>query len=183
MKITVLCNSKTGFTKRYADWIAEELHGKEMQCDVQPYKDFSTTMVEASGLVIFCSRIHAGKVEHLHKVKSHFCGQSPQKLIVVATGGTPAAAEGAIAKVWAKNLTESELQSIPHFYLQGGLDYEKMGFLDRTIMKTVAKLLGGRKKKSEFEAGFEQAIQGSYDIASREYTAPLIDHILQKAKK
>ena len=172
MKIIVVCNSKTGFTKRYVDWIAEELN-----CDVHSYKDFSKTVMETDDIIIFCSRVHAGKIEYLNKIKPYFYNQSKKIFIVVATGATPAAAEDVINKIWANNFTETEIKSIPHFYMQSGLDYEKMGFADRTIMKIVSKFMSGKKDKTDNEAGFEQAIQNSYDISSREYIMPLIRFI------
>lgn len=36
MRIIVIYKSKTGFTKRYAEWIAEEL-----KCDILDYKNLS----------------------------------------------------------------------------------------------------------------------------------------------
>jgi len=43
------------------------------------------------------------------------------------------------------------------------LNYEKIGFIDRMLMKTVAKLMSKKKKKSDEERGFGQAIQESHD--------------------
>ena len=93
MKIIIFYNGKTGFTKRYADWIAEELH-----CDIKVYKDFEKTEISADDTVIFGSRIHAGRIEHLSKVKSRI----KDNLIVFAVGATPVAAENAdwIMKKW-----------------------------------------------------------------------------------
>ena len=171
MKSVIVYYSKTGFTKRYADWIAEELH-----CDVIPYKDFMKGAADVNATVIFGSRVHAGRIHHLNNVKARMSGN----LIVFAIGATPASAENVIHKIWADNLTETELNSIPHFYMPGGLDYSKMGFSDRAIMKIVAKLMKGKKDKTEDETGFGQAIQDSYDISSREAIEPLVNFVRAK---
>ena len=175
LKTIIIYNSKTGFTKRYADWLAEELC-----CGVHPYKGFAKSSIEANDIIIFCSRVHAGKIEHLKDVKQHFNTQSKQSLIVVATGATPAAVVDAIKKIWANNFTDTEIKSIPHFYLQSGLNYEKMGFVDRIIMKTVSRLMQRKKDKNEEEAGFEQAIRHSYDISSKEYIMPVVTFVRNK---
>ena len=172
MRIAVICNSKTGFSKRYADWIADEI-----SCCVQPYKDLANIVAQDNEIVIFCSRVHAGKIEYLDRAKSHFNNRSRQTLIVVATGATPVAAEKAIDRLWANNLSDIEIKSIPHFYLQGGLNYEKMGFVDRTIMKMVSWLMSRKRVKNDEEAGFEQAIKDSYDISSKEHILPLLNYI------
>jgi len=173
MKIIIICNSKTGFTKRYADWIAEEL-----SCNVVPYNDLPKTIINADDIVIFGSRIHAGKVEHLKKIKSRFLNN--HDLIVFATGGTPASETDAIDRIWTNNFTDTERNLIPHFYFQSGMNYEKMGFIDKTVMKTVATLLSRNKDKNDFETGFEQAIQNSYDVSSREYIMPLVKFVKSK---
>jgi len=170
MKTYVIASSKTGFTRRYARWIAEETNGTLLA-----YKDFMELPVDAEDIVIFGSRVHAGKIEHLSKVKARLGEHGAPNLIVFATGATPIAAEDVIQKIWANNLSKTELETIPHFYMQSGLDYEKMGFFDRIIMKMAAMVMGGKKTKDDNEAGFELAIKRSHDISSREYIAPLVD--------
>ncbi len=169
MKIYIICNSKTCFTQKYADWIAEETGGI-----VVPYKELSKTTISAEDTAIFGSRLHAGRIERLNKIKSRFRNR---RLIVFAVGGAPNDAASAIDKVWSANFTEDECASIPHFYMQGGINYEKMGFLDRMMMKTAAKIMSKQKHQNPEDAGFAEAIQSSYDISSREYIEPLVAHI------
>ena len=170
MKTIIVYNGKTGFTKKYADWIAEEL-----KCSILSYEYFTKKVIEENDIIIFGSRVHAGKIEHLQKLKSQFVNKSNQKLIVFACGATPVFEKKAIDKIWINNLSESEIKSIPHFYFQSGLNYEKMGFLDRTIMKTVAKLMSKKQNKTNEEAGFTQAVQRSYDISFKEFIFPLVN--------
>jgi len=172
MKIVLFYNSKTGFTKKYADSIAQEL-----DCDVKPYKDFEKTPINADDIVIFGSRILAGRIEYLDKVKARV----KSNLVVFAVGAAPADAESTINKLWADNFTESEINTIPHFYMQGGLDYDKMSFVSRSVMKTIAKLLSKKKDKTEEEADFEQAISASCNNSSKEYVMPLVDFVNQMA--
>jgi len=140
MEIIIYYNSKTGFTKKYADWIAEEL-----ECSVFSYKNFTKNAPCENSIVIFGSRIHAGKIECLNKIKTYF--KDKRNLIVFVTGATPVLETAVIEKMWEANFTNEEIRIIPHFYMQSGLNYEKMGLVDRNIMKIVAKLIGGRKIK------------------------------------
>jgi len=175
MNIIVIFNSKTGFTKRYAEWIAEEL-----ACDTLPYKDFTSDAVSGKDVVIFGTRIHAGIVEHLNKIKTYFNNPAKQKFIVFATGGTPNEAESVINNIWVNNLSESERKTIPHFYMQSGLNYEKMGFIDKKLMKMAAWFMGKKKNKNDHEAGHAQAIQKSYDVAKKERIFPLVCYVKDK---
>ncbi|NBG88146.1 flavodoxin domain-containing protein [Isachenkonia alkalipeptolytica] len=169
MKAIVVYKSKTGFTKRYAEWIVEEL-----QCDITTYENIFREMIAEYDLVIYGSRIHAGRVDGLKKIKDLVEKVNRPKLMVFATGGTPSAVEGAIRGIWKASFSEEELQEIPHFYMQSGLNYEKMGRGDRLIMKTLAKVLNRKKDKTSDEVGCEEAIGDSYDISSREYVLPLV---------
>lgn len=166
VKVFIICNSKTGFTRRYADWIAEETGG-----EIVTYQTYRKTEIDAKDIVIYGSRVHIGKVEHLDKIKVRF---AQQHLIVFATGGIPAAAADAVVKLWENSFSDEERTRIPHFYLQGGLNYEKMGFGERTFMKMVAKLSNKSKNGDAADSGFADAIQSSYDITSREYVEPLV---------
>ena len=169
MKIYIICNSKTGFTRRYADWIAGETGGI-----VVPYKELGKAAINPEDTVIFGSRLHAGRIEYLDKIKARF---GKHRLIVFATGGAPNDAAEAIEKVWNTNFTEGERASIPHFYMQGGINYEKMSFLDKTLMKAVAKMMKKQKNLGPEDAVFKEAIQSSYDISSREYIQPLVAYV------
>jgi len=175
MEIIIVYNSKTGFTKRYVDWIAEEI-----KCEVQSYNDFIKTVKKSDKMIIFCSRIHAGKIEYLDKMKLLLNHHSNGKFIVVATGGTPNAANDVVDKIWENNFTQDELKTIPHFYMQAGLNYEKMGMVDWLLMKMAAKIMSRKKKRNDNETGFGLAIQKSHDITSKEYIKPLIEFIDMK---
>lgn len=177
MKTIVIYKSKTGFTKSYAEWIAEEL-----KCDIANYKNFSQSYIAEYDFVIYGSRIHAGKVDGLKKIKCLFRDNERSKLVIFATGATPSATKNVIDTIWEANFSENELKTIPHFYMQGGLNYEKMGIGDRLIMKTLAKMLSRKNNKSSEEAGCEQAIGSSYDISSREYIVPLVQFVQLQEK-
>ncbi|MBU3132613.1 flavodoxin domain-containing protein [Clostridium gasigenes] len=172
MKAIVIYKSKTGFTKRYAEWICEEL-----KCEISNYRNLNLSSLDNYDFVIYGSRIHAGKVDGLKNMKKMFVNNEGAKLIVFATGATPFEAKDNIDKIWKANFSEQELKTIPHFYTQSGLNYEKMGIGDRLIMKSLAKMLSSKNKKSKEESGCEEAIVKSHDISSREYIEPLVRFI------
>lgn len=132
--------------------------------------------------VIYRSRVHSERIDGIKKIKVLFSDNEMSKLIIFETRPTPLAAEDVINTIWESNFSNEELKIISHFYMQGGFNYEKMGILDRMIMKTLSKILSRKKDKSSDEAGFEQDIGSSYDISSREYIAPLIQFVKVQSK-
>ena len=97
--------------------------------------------------------------------------------LVFVTGATPNTEEQVIKDFWKQNLTDDELQKIPHFYMQSGLCYEKMSFADKLMMKGLRAMLKKKKDKSQEEQMMERMIAGSYDISSEEYVRPLISYL------
>lgn len=125
--------------------------------------------------------MHAGIVDGLKKVKT-MCGKSnAARFIVFATGAMPNTEESAINEMWSNNLTPTELSDIPHFYMQSGLRYERMSFLDKMMMKAfcgMMKIKMGRKTdKDENDRQFEQVIADSYDISDEKYIEPLVEFL------
>jgi menaquinone-dependent protoporphyrinogen IX oxidase len=178
MNILILYNSKTGFTEKYSNWIAEEL-----KCDIKPYKLIKNIDLMKYGLIIYGSRIHAGRIENLVEIKKLFKNNTIKKLIVFATGATPITAKIAIDNIWTKNFTENELLKIPHYYyLQSGLNYERMNNIDKMMMKVLALVLNKKKNKDQIENETETAIKKSHDNSSKEYVTPLIEDIKNNYK-
>ena len=168
MEKIIIYKSQTGFTKQYAQWIGEKL-----QCDAIDYKDIKKVDLNDYEIIIFGSRIHAGIIDGLKQFRS-LIKESNSRLIVFATGATPNQATEEIGKIPENNALD---QSIPFFYMQAGLCYEKMGFADKTIMKMLSKMLEKQKNKSSFDEGMKNAISSSYDNSSREYIMPLADYV------
>ena len=129
MKVLVTYQSKTGFTKKYAEWISEEL-----KCDLKELK--SVKDVNDYDLVIHGGWIMGGVIKGVKKIKK----LNPKKLIVFGVGLTPKKSLNT-----DKMIKDNKLEDTPFFYFEGGTNPKKMGFFGRTIVKLVTK------KKVTFE--------------------------------
>ena len=168
----VIYKSSTGFTKWYAEQIAAAL-----SCPLVPLKEASAELLSHYASVIFGTRAHAERIDSFHKAKALVKQGGTQRLILFVTGATPNAAEAIVEKFWANNLTAEELSSLPHFYMQSGLNYEKMSLPDRLMMKAAASMMKKKKDKTPEDLMFESAIAHSYDHKSREYIEPLLAYL------
>lgn len=174
MKILVTYKSKTEFTKRYAEIVA-----KEVDACLMDFKDVTAEKMSEYDVIVYGGGLYAGMVNGMKKAKEMFNKSSANKFIVFATGGTPNEATKEIEELWKNNLTAEELESVPHFYMQSGICYEKMSFANKTLMKIMSNVLSKKKNKDSVEEGFAQAIKSSYDISSKEYAEPLIKFLLE----
>lgn len=174
-KVIIIYKSSTGFTKRYAEMIAEEINGT--------LADFQTVTAETlSGYdtVVFGSRAHAGMIDGYKKAKELFQKASVCQWILFVTGATPNTEVDVLEEFWKNNLTEEERKKTPHFYMQSGLCYEKMSLLDKGMMKFMVSMMKKKKDKNDYEKGMERSIASSFDISSKEYIMPLVSLLRQE---
>lgn len=166
-KVIVVYKSITGFTREYAEMICREL-----DCAMIDLKSVTDEKLSDFDTIIFGGRLLAGTVDGLKNAKELFQRSKASRFIVYATGAAPNDARDMIEEMWGSNLTPGELGEIPHFYMQGGLRYEKMPFGDKMLMKAFSSMMKRKKDKSEFEK--QIAASCSYDISAREYIMPLV---------
>ena len=175
MKILVTYKSKTEFTKWYAEIIA-----KEVEAELLEFSEVTSQKMSEFDVIVYGGGLYAGMINGFKKAKEMFAKSSAKKLVVFATGATPNEVTEKVEEVWKVNLTEEEKESIPHFYLQSGLCYEKMSLPDKTLMKLLANMLSKKQDKDSAEAGQEQAIKSSYDISDEKYAKPVIEYLLDQ---
>ena len=171
MKTLVAYKSKTGFTQRYAEWIKEELG-----CDIAPLDNITADKLAAYDTVIFGGLVHAGRISGLSKMRELLASCGGKSLVVFATGATPAESD-AIDAMWKANFPDDGQAQAPHFYMQAGLNYERMGFFDKLIMKGLSAMMSKKKDKTPDEEGTAQAIGSSFDASSRDYIKPLVEYV------
>lgn len=171
MKAIVIYYSKTGFAKRYAGWLSEQL-----ECELVPVEQIKSLNLEGYDTVIFASRIYAGIIQKLDWFKS--LNLPGVNKIVLATGATPAGSPEIETVI--KNNFKGDLSCYKVFYLPGGLCYEKMGFADKLFMKMFSSMMKNKKDKDKLEQDMADALGSSFDISKKEYLEPVVQYIKER---
>lgn len=173
MKYLVLYTSKTGFTKKYADWIAEELG-----CSAVPAEKSEEKIMNDAEFIVYGGWIKAGKIQGLGRIKKA-AEDGGKKLAVFAVGAASSEMKDVIDKMWKQNFTEKELENIIHFYFEGGLNYDKMGFVNRSMMNMMKKMLSKSRDVPEDDIWMVERIKGDFDNTDRDS----IDDLVESLKK
>ncbi len=173
MKAVVIYNSQTGFTKRYAQWIAEAAGA-----DCVSLSEAKQKSMEAYDAVVFGSWACAGGVSKLGWFKGRMDQWAGKKLIVFCVGGSPLESPE-VAPALKKNFSDQEWERVSVFYCPGGFNYEKMSALSKLMMKVFLKTLERKRGKTEEEEEMIKMISSSYDISDRKYIQPILE-LLQK---
>lgn len=169
MKTIVIYHSQTGFTKRYAEWIADAAGA-----DCLALPEAKKKNMAGYDAIIFGGWACAGGISKLGWFKSNLDKWTGKKLIVFCVGASPIDSPD-IEPALKQNFNEAEWKKITAFYCPGGLNYEKMSAPSRLMMKLFLKTLEAKKDKTEAEQEMVKMIAASYDISDRQYIEPILN--------
>ena len=170
MKIIVVYKSKTGFSKQYAKWIQSAL-----DCDILSLDRVKT--LDEYDLIIYGAGLMAGQMNGLKKLKQHM---KNQKLILYATGAVSKDATDIIKKIKKDNLALFN-QDIPFYYFEAGLNYEKMVFFSKRMLKMMYQSLKKKTEKTVEEEEMIVALAKTHNNAKQSDILPLIETIKQSS--
>lgn len=171
MKTIVIYNSQTGFTKRYAQWIAEKATAECIE-----YSKAKKINFDSYEAIIFGGWAVAGSISKLKWFKQNISKWKDKKLVVFCVGASPIE-NPEIEATLPKNFTEEELKQVRWFYCPGGLDYEKMPATSKVAMKMFVKMLNSKKNKTEDDLEQIRMVSSSYDISDVKYIEPIIQYL------
>lgn len=171
MKTAVIYHSQTGFTRRYAQWIAEAAGADCFSLSQAKGVDFSP--YEA---VVYGSWARAGRISKLGWFKRRRRGWTGKRLAVFCVGASPAASPE-IAPFLRRSFTDEERERAAVFYCPGGLNYEGMGTVSRLMMRAFVRSMQAKKDKTPEEEAMVRMIGASYDIADRACIEPILAYL------
>lgn len=159
----IIYRSKTGFSRRYAQWLAEEL-----ACQALDYRERSRLRLAEYGAIILVGGLYAGQMAGLGWLKKQLPRLQGKRVAALAVGCAPMDTPDlpqSMEKLFGPT------PEIRGFYCQGGLDYQHMGAVDRAMM---AALRAALRRKKDAQAMLE-GISHSFDGARRENLSEILD--------
>ena len=174
MKTIVIYNSQTGFTKRYAEWIAEK-----SGADCYELSEAKKKRLDSYDAVIYGGWACAGGISKLSWFKGNINKWKGKKLIAFCVGGSPLE-NPEIEPALKKNFSEDEMNNVNVFYCPGGFNYEKMSTTSKLMMKMFIKTLKAKKDKTEEDEVMIKMISSSYDISDIKYIEPILASLNEK---
>ena len=169
MRTVVIYNSQTGFTKRYAEWIAEATGA-----DCFALAEAKKKSMDEYEAIVFGGWACAGGISKLSWFKGNIDKWNSKKLIAFCVGGSPIE-NPEIDEALKKNFTDAEREKINVFYCPGGFNYDKMSAPSKLMMKMFIKALKAKKDKTEEDEIMIKMISSSYDISDRKYIEPILE--------
>lgn len=173
----VIYESKYGSTRRYAQWISEEL-----VCPLFERKDFNPQNLENYDVIIYGGGLYAGGVSGIKLITRNQDILSGKKVILFTCGlADPkdlynvSHIRDSLTKIISPEISEH----IQIFHLRGGIDYSRLSFIHRAMMTMLRKML--LKKDADSLREEDRQLLATYgkcvDFTDRNSILPLIQYV------
>lgn len=167
MKTLIIYTSQTGFTKKYAGWIAEKLNADVITSD--EFKKRTDDSLKEYDTIIYGGWASMGKIVKADLFYTRARAWQNKRLAVYCVGAADADEPNMIQSM-KKVVPEDLRDSIVSFYCPGGLNYEKMNLYSKMMMKTYATML----KKDESKKELGELCSHSFDHSDVKYAEPIV---------
>lgn len=174
MRTLVIYSSQTGFTERYAEWIAARLNADVLT--VKEAKKKKQEFFDQYDAYIYGGWIMAGTVVDSKWFLQKASDWKNKKLAIYCVGGSPAGNPD-LEDCLSRLLTEEQSNYIMVFYCQGGIDYSKMKASSRFVMKTLASSLSKKKDATQKDRDMAEMISHSYDSSDEKFIEPIVQYM------
>lgn len=167
-KVIVVYKSNTGFTKRYAEWIA-----KELNCECVENKGLSASKLASYDTLILGGTVFAGMIGGAELIKKNYEQLKEKKMLVFACG-MDEPDEAGREKMWKQNFTEDQLEKIQCFYCRGGLDFNKLKGMKKLMLKMMCKQIAAKPDKTQMEQDMVNAQHTPADFTDISRIQPIV---------
>jgi len=128
MKTVVIYKPKSGFTKEYAKWIAQEL-----AADIFEASKINSEILIDYDNIIYGGGLYAVGINGVEFIMQNLDKLKDKKAVVFATGASTFKEE-VVSEVSKKNFTLEQQEQIRFFYLRGGFNFSKLKPIDKVLM-------------------------------------------------
>lgn len=170
-KCVVVYRSGSGFTKAYAQWIAEDL-----KCDLKEGKGVEASDLLKYDTIICGGGLYEGRIKGFKLIKKNLALFEGKKLIVFTVGASPVRSE-TTEELRNKNLPGELQERIQFFYLRGGFDYSRLTPFNKFLMSLMKIKLKSAKNPTADEKGLLASYSHPLDFTNKKYIQPIIESV------
>ena len=171
-KVIVIYKSIYGSTKKYAEWIAEDLN-----CDLLEVSKAKRKNLDKYDTIIYGGGLYAGGIAGSSFIKKNYDKLSGKRLVVFTVGLSDPNVKENFEHIKKKNFTEEMIQKIRFFNLRGDIDYKKlnkvhsmmMAMLKNSILKKDLKDINSEEMELLKTYGYK------VNFIDRKTIAPIVD--------
>ena len=173
MSTIVIYRSKYGSTKKYAEWIAEELG-----CNILEFKEAKIENLMKYDTIIYGGGLYAEGINGVYLLTKNFDKIKDKKIVVYSTGITPLKYREYYDKlVIDKNFTTEMMEKIKVFNFMGKMIIDELSLPHKTALKALKVLMQNKENPSEMEKLLIELCDANGDFTEKESIKELIDYV------
>ena len=175
-KVLVLYFTIYGSTKKYAEWIAEELKGDLFDID-----DVRHDQLYDYDIIIVGGGLYAGNIKWLNLLIDNYEKIKDKKLIIFTCGLADYSKEeniNSVKSMFEKYMPNNIFENIKIFYLRGYINYKKLNFKHKIMMGMMKKMIlkKGVEKMNEENREFLETYGKIVDFTDKKSIKGIIDY-------
>lgn len=170
-KVAVVYRSKSGYTEKYAKWIA-----KAAGADLLKGEKTTVDDLLKYDTIVYGGGLYAVGINGIRLITDNYDKLKDKIIIVFGLGASPVR-PAIVEEVKNKNLTKEQQETIDFFLLRGGFDKRKLTPVDRFLMQIMKINLKMKKNPTPDERGMLNAFNHPVDFTSEKYIEPILAKI------
>lgn len=172
MKFVVVYKSKYGATKKYAEWISDELN-----CDLFDVKDVTIDFLSEYDVIIYGGGLYAEIINGLYNITKKIDKLKDKKIIVFTTGITPLNIRDYYDKlVYEKNFKTEEAKKIKVYNYLGKMILDELSPVHKTALKGLKKIMSMKENPSDMEKLLIKLCDADGDFCDKNAIYELIEY-------
>jgi len=177
-KTLIIYSSKYGHTKKYAQWLAEELNA-----DICESENLNIDKLKSYFTIIFGSSIYAGRNKGAVTLVKCFEQIKDKKIVLFTVGMYDTNSEEniiAINKELNKVITPEIRKRIEIFHVRGGIDCQNLSFPHKMMMKFAHSSLSKKSERelTDGDKNFLSLYGKKIDFSDKKMLVPMIHSLL-----
>lgn len=170
MKTVVVYKSISGFTKKYAEWIAEEL-----EADLLGVEKIDISILLKYDIIIYGGSLHAVGISGVNIIKNNLNKLKDKNIIIFTTGASPSK-ESTISEVKDSNFSVKEQKQLQFYYFRGGFDFNKLNLTNKILMTLMKWKIKLKRHRTPDEKGMLAAFSKAMDFTKKENIKELLEY-------
>ena len=167
----VIYKSKTGYTKKYAEFIAEDL-----DAEIYDLQEVSIKDLDDYGTIIYGGGLYSGVINGIDFITKNLENLQNHKVIVFATG-ICSGINDEIIEIKNTNFTNEQQEIISFFYLRGGFNFKSLSLMDKYLIYLIKLKLKIKKNLTSNERDMLSIYDIPVDFTKRENIYKLVDKV------
>lgn len=173
MNTIVIYKSKYGATKKYAEWISEEL-----KCEMKNVKEVKIEDLSKYDTIIYGGGLYAEVIDGVVFITRNMDKLEGKKVVVFSTGITPLKYREYYDKlVIEKNFKPEILEKIKIYNFMGKMILDELSLVHRSALKTLKQIMMAKKEPTEMEKLLIELCDANGDFTDRDSIKELIEYV------